>query len=208
MPNGLYFRFYDDNKIKYTYSHNHHKRMCGLKTTTPYIAWNTCIIEIIDLILDTYSTGSTLLRCEFAKIKLYSRLLLECSSKMMKPNGTESYNMLNHESRKGSALWWTIRCCGKSFTLGQYMLPSYKIDKKGPLIINVLFHTSYGWMTQHPKAFIWLYNTVWWIIWRSSRAQLTKWCFMVTMTDAREDGSVKHIEARIPFIGWDRSHVA
>ena len=51
------FRFDDDNKIKYTYSQNHHKRNGSWIHTTPYIAWK--IIERTDLILDTHSTECT-----------------------------------------------------------------------------------------------------------------------------------------------------
>ena len=57
MAIGLYFRFDDENTIKYTYSHNPHKTNWKAEYTAPYIAWK--IIERIDWILDTHPTEYT-----------------------------------------------------------------------------------------------------------------------------------------------------
>ena len=57
MANGSYVQ-YDDNKIKYTYSLNHHERNGQAEYTQPHILHEK-IIERIQLILDKHSTEFT-----------------------------------------------------------------------------------------------------------------------------------------------------
>ena len=54
MANESYFRFDDDNDIKYTYSHNHQQKCVSCKHTAPYIAGT--MMERTDLILDIRHT--------------------------------------------------------------------------------------------------------------------------------------------------------
>ena len=57
MINDSYFRFDDDNKIKYTFSRSSQENWVSWKHTAPYI--ESKIIERIVWILDTHAGGYT-----------------------------------------------------------------------------------------------------------------------------------------------------